>query len=34
LLPQPPKRSPLLPPHPDATLGRRRPPVDGHRRVG
>jgi hypothetical protein len=28
------KKKPLLPSHPDATLGRRRPPVDGHNRVG
>jgi hypothetical protein len=28
------KKKPLLSPHPDATLGRRRPPVDGHSMVG
>jgi hypothetical protein len=33
LLPQPPKKKPLLPPHPDAILGHRRPPIDGHGRV-
>jgi hypothetical protein len=34
LLPPTTEKKPLLPSHPDAALGRRRPPFNGHSKVG